>query len=81
MSEIQVKAYTLAGSLLDFNIKNAFTIPAIEVAYGLQDTVTMQACGMTQKVYTENQRLYLMFLSEALMSLCLERFGPYSVSN
>jgi hypothetical protein len=81
MSEIQVKAFTLAESLLDFNITKYSTIPAIEVAYGLQDTVTMQACGMTQKLYTDDQRLYLMFLSEALMSLCLERFGRYSVSN
>ena len=80
MNEIKVKAYIFAGSFLDFNINKFSTISEIEVAYSLHDTVTMQACGMTQKIYTEDQRLYLMFLSEALMSLCLERFGPYSVS-
>jgi len=53
------------------------------LAFGLQDSIQMRlyanprTYGRDTDKFTDQEKMYYVLLSDALMSICIERFGSY----
>ena len=71
-----------ALALLERQLKQFPSLDPKEVAFAYQDSMQMRSCGMSPEwqLYTMQQKMYLGKLSDALLKICVERFGNYTDS-
>ena len=75
--------YTIANSLIQNQLRKYPNVNANNLAFDLQDSTQMRlyssprSYGRDTDKFTEEQKMYYALLSDALMTICIERFGSY----
>ena len=72
-----------AISLIQNELRKNPNVNPNHLAFGLQDSIQMRiyssprTYGRDTDTFTYQQKLYYNLLSDALMTICIERFGSY----
>lgn len=71
-----------ALALLERQLEEFSHLEPKKVAFAYQDSMQMRSCGMSPEwqFYTMQQKMYLGKLSDAILEICVERFGNYTDS-
>ena len=69
-----------ATTLLKNHLENIEPSLQKEAAFAYHDSMQMKACGRTKESqdYTHQKRVFLSNVADAILEICLERFGNYT---
>lgn len=80
----QVDFASLAEALLQNKITEFPNLDPSDLGYGLQDSIYLRSISdpkffnYDQEIFSEKQKEFFCSLADALLDLCIEKYGEYS---